>query len=265
MSNLTEQQKQEKIKRFKAMGIPVPLEPIVNSGPINANPEKLKVLEQIKRGALKSTFNEIIEADGKKNDFKPIGDAKQKKSNAPVKTIAEQTKTEVNPEAAAIERMMFGEGMSTPSNVSNISIHQTTNDVNFDEYMGAVPNNENKLLQLKQKIEMAKAQGSMAVQPVQTSTVHAQRPINEMRSGNDSTYIGTPAGTITMSEAEFTKNVTSIALEASKKMIKQVILEYVKEGKDIIVESKRIKKAEIIAKNKIKIDGKVYKVTLDTE
>lgn len=264
MSNLTEEQKQEKIRRFKEMGIPVPMEPIAHPGPVNANPEKLKMLEQIKRGALKSTFNEIMQADGKKNEFKPIGGTNKKNVNQPTKTIAEQTRTETNPEAAAIESMLFGETSSvvrTPSTTNN----PTSNDIDFNDYMGGVPSNDNKLFQLKQKIEMAKANGNRPVSHTYQQTVNIPTPLNEIGSGNNSTNIGVPANTITMTEAEFNKKVTEIALETSKKMIKQVILEYVKEGKDIIVESKTIKKAEIIAKNKIKIDGKVYKVTLDRE
>ena len=73
------------------------------------------------------------------------------------------------------------------------------------------------------------------------------------------------AAPLQMTEEEFKKKVISLSTAVAKKisasMIKKIILEYVKSGKDIIVESKSIKKAEIIGKNKVRIEGKIYKLT----
>ena len=53
---------------------------------------------------------------------------------------------------------------------------------------------------------------------------------------------------------------TEVATEISKRMIKTVLVEYAKSGKGIIMESKTVRKAEIVDRNKVKIGGKVYKL-----
>jgi hypothetical protein len=57
------------------------------------------------------------------------------------------------------------------------------------------------------------------------------------------------------------EKATQVATEIAKKTVKQIILEFAKSGKEILVESDRIKKAEIVAKDKVKINGKLYKLT----
>jgi predicted P-loop ATPase/GTPase len=63
-----------------------------------------------------------------------------------------------------------------------------------------------------------------------------------------------------LTEAELTEKITEIAKEISKNMIKTVLTEFSKKEGGIIVESKNIKKAEIVGKNKVKIGNTIYEV-----
>ena len=52
-----------------------------------------------------------------------------------------------------------------------------------------------------------------------------------------------------------------IAKEVAKDTVGKIIVEFAKSGKQILIETSKVKKAEIVAKDKVKIDGKVYKLT----
>ena len=54
---------------------------------------------------------------------------------------------------------------------------------------------------------------------------------------------------------------TEVAKKTAIQTTKNIILEFGKNGKSILVETAKIKKAEIVADNKVKIDGKFYKLT----
>ena len=69
---------------------------------------------------------------------------------------------------------------------------------------------------------------------------------------------GPYVGGVGLTEAELNEKITSIAKEVSKQMIKQVMLEMSKKDGGIIIESKTVRKAEIVGKNKVKIAGKTY-------
>ena len=59
---------------------------------------------------------------------------------------------------------------------------------------------------------------------------------------------------LTITDAELTEKITEI----SKNMIKKVLVEFTKKEGGLIVESKNVKKAEILGNGKVKIGGKVY-------
>lgn len=261
MSELTEKQKEERIKKYKALGIPIPMEPVAMPTNMNANPDKLKMLEQIKRGALKQQFDEVLNADSPNDKFKPIGAPVKKNQSAPVQ---KKVMAESNSEADMIEKMLYGETSSTPTYMPPIqhSAQQGHVELNVEGYGQNVPTNENKLMMLKQKMEALKS-GKTFTPPIQNTHSNPNVQIST-EAHHPNLYIGQPAAP-QMSEEEFTKKVTKIAVEVSKKIIKNIIVEYVKQGKDIIVESSKIKKAEIVDKNKVKIEGKVYKLVPDSE
>jgi len=63
------------------------------------------------------------------------------------------------------------------------------------------------------------------------------------------------------SQAELTKMITEISTKVSKTMIESVLEDFLKNKKENIVESEKIKKAEIIKENLVKIENQYYKLT----
>ena len=73
--------KEDKLKKFKEMGIPVPMTKVkmpLSSNRAGTTPMH-KILEQIKNGAKKGEFDSILKKKDNTNNFKPLPVSKQKK------------------------------------------------------------------------------------------------------------------------------------------------------------------------------------------
>lgn len=238
--NLT---KEERLKKFQEMGIPIPMEKInpllTSSRPGNSHMHK--VLESIKSGAKKSEFSGIIETKPNKG-FEPLpvnvkskNKPKQPSDKTPeVKSFSGAAKGSA--EAKQLESVLFGGAGGGSSAVST--------GANLEEnYIKNIPE-EDILTKFRERMSNK--------QITQTNNIVQEQKVNHQ------------ANHFNLSEEEFRRKVISIskqvAMKVSKTMIKNVILEYVKSGQDIIVESTRCKKAEIVDKNKVRIEGKVYKL-----
>jgi hypothetical protein len=223
--------KKEMLERFKDMGIPTPMEPIANPQSKPSDPEKAAKLDEIRNGGLRGNFAKFIEKSEKTSAFpssipvpKVGKNPNEKTSESPnLKSFAPKS----NSQASMIESMMFGD--STPSSSSY-------NDSSEVGDFGPTSVDTRAKLQQRLRQKQQEVQNNVYNQEV-TST--------------------------SLTESELEEKIVSISKEVSKKMIKSVLLEFSKSSGGLIIESKNVKKAEVVGRNKVKIDGKTYKLTLD--
>ncbi len=228
---MNEQRKQ----RFDQMGIPSPMNMDGVTTQVTKNKDMLLKLEQIKRGAKRSDFKEIIQkTEGIKLDEKqPTKQQGSQQKGFQVKNhvqLEDFRPSGSNSEAIAVEKMLYGE--TAIMRESNFS----------DDIYGAQP-----AVDYKAAIE---------------ERVGQKYPLKE--SNNPYLKNSVTAQQVTLQEERIEKLViekaTQVATEIAKKTVKQIIIEFAKSGKEILVESDRIKKAEVVAKDKVKINGKLYKL-----
>lgn len=226
--------KKEMMDRFASMGIPKPLKPISNPTVTPKNPEMASKMEQIKNGGLKNNFKQFIEKSEKTSSMpstipvpKVGKNPNEKAKNVPpLNTYTSKSSSE----ASMLENIMYGGGNS------NINNYESTSEVSD---FGPTTDIRQRL---KQRISEKQNQ---------TTEISNYSNQNEFYFQNN------------LTEAELNDKITEIAKKVSKEMIKKVILELSEVKGGLVVESKNVKKAEIVARNKVKIDGKVYKLTLD--
>lgn len=243
---------EERLRKFREMGLPEPMA-IIDPGtmsPANASPEKLSKLEAIKNGALKNQLKPFIEKSSPTGKFQPLEVPKpknqrnnnQSKNTAPA--LSEIKAPSINPEAAAIEQMLFGDNRPSPA-LSRHDLVKDNYDPNQDKGKNFVDNFRVKLNQtLAQK--------------------QALQGTNSNSNSNET--VGLPAGSIIINEEELERKIIDISSQISKKisaeMIKKVLNEYVATaGDNLITESKNVKKAKFLKENIVEIEGKYYKLT----
>jgi hypothetical protein len=216
--------KKEMLERFEKMGIPNPLKPISAPIPVK-NKEVASKLDEIRNGSLKENFSNFIQKAEKTSSSPttlPIPKVGIKSGEKPVNAPKlESYAPKSSSQASAIESMMFGES-------NNTSYANSKTDV--QDYG---PKNVDTKSILQNRLNQK-----------QSETQYAPESFN--------------ANYLNLTESELTEKITEIAKEVSKKMIKSVILEMQKNGGDLITESKNIRKAEILAKNKIKIGNQTF-------
>jgi hypothetical protein len=216
--------KKEMLERFEKMGIPNPLKPITAPIPVK-NKEVASKLDEIRNGSLKENFSSFIQK-AEKTSSSPTTLPVPKVGVKPGEKTVNAPKLESytpksSSQASAIESMMFGESNNT-SYANSKSEVQDYGPKNVD-----------------------------------TKSI-LQNRLNQKNSENQYISEGVNANYLKLTESELTEKITEIAKEISKKMIKSVILEMQKNGGDLITESKNIRKAEILGKNKIKIGNQTF-------
>lgn len=221
--------KKEMLERFESMGIPVPLNPIQNPKAPVKNAELASKMDQIRNGSLKGNFKTFIEKSEKVSAAPanlPVPKVGQKPgSNTPPPSTLSKPSASSSPQAQMLESMMYGD---TPANSAS-SYSQNSEVSDFG------PSHVDTRARLRERLE---------------------RRQTELQ--NSDYQEGQYVGGVGLTEAELNEKITSIAKEVSKQMIKQVMLEMSKKDGGIIIESKTVRKAEIVGKNKVKIAGKTY-------
>jgi hypothetical protein len=229
---MNEQRKQ----RFEQMGIPNPTGMDGVTTQVTKNKDMLLKLEQIKRGAKRADFKEIIQkTEGIKLDEKNSSSSQiqqkrgfQVKNNVQVESFKPSGS---NSEAIAMEKMLYGELPIMSESTAVDDIYGTQPTVDYKSVM------EEKV---GQKYPLKESNS-----PYLKNSVAAQQlTLQEERI-----------------EQLVVEKATKVATEIAKKTVKQIIIEFAKSGKEILVESDKVKKAEIVAKDKVKINGKLYKLT----
>ena len=229
--------KKEMMERFKGMGIPKPVKAITNPKAPVKNPEMASKMEQIRNGSMAGNFHQFISKSEKTSSMPTNIPVPKVGKNPNEKTKDAPALSSFSPksssEASMLENMMYGTGptaSSAPSTSADVS--------DFG------PQNVDIRSRLQQRLAQKQDEvndDSHFAQPTQAHGILENQ----------------------LTDAELTEKITEISKQVSKDMIKTVIVELSKAKGGLIMESKNVKKAEILAKNKVKIGGKIYKLTLD--
>ena len=275
--------KEELAEKYKKMGIPMPLptnEIATTPSQIaeaKGNPMWAK-LEAIKKGANKGTFQNIIAKSEKithPNAPPPSMPVNKKTGQQPVtKSVAlESFQVAKTKEDYEIERMLGGGGYSEPSVVYNPQNPQAP-PTQQQLYEAQIPNTEaygppSSMDYQTKMAERLKEKYGVQLQPKANAVVQQSQSglINEAYVKKELHELEDRMQDMIMDVAEtFAKKMveefaTKIARETAKDTVKKIIIELAKSGKNIIVESNKVKQAEVVAKDKVKIGGKIYKLT----
>lgn len=243
MSNLNE----ERMRKFREMGIPMPMAPVdpaTAQGPVR-NVEFAKKLAAIKNGAqseVKEVMNTFIEKEKFANKFAPlpenksVGQKKQAMNEAPAKELpkhAVKGESFDKYEAALYGNSGGGSGRSASQEPST-NVRNYTSNVNE-----SVDNGSEFLTDIRTRL------AEKFSKPGQTGQV-------SIKSNQQ-----VPTGHKLINEAELHNTITVI----SSQLIKKFMSEFLLSEPNLIKETDKIKKAEIIQENVVKIDGKYFKLT----
>lgn len=296
-SGLTlEQIRLEKEAKFKAMGVPIPM-PVAQPHMIKNinNPSALSKIEEIKRGNKKNLFNKIDAiAEGKLNTFQEIpvpqpsqNQQRNKNQNPNFKkpgavTGSPSPKIQTFDVPSAIQDPALLEIMENFNNTDSRSVGAySTTQIKDDTGTDFISNIRGKLQnKLKDKATTLEQNNythfAQQSQPVASPVISTTSPLlasgmvlideNDLKKKiyaiSQSIFkkeIAKVEDAIKLSEQKFAKSLFDV---------KNILNEYLKMPKNIIVESDKVKKAEIVGENIVKINGKFYKlspVTLKTK
>lgn len=230
-----QQAKLERLKKFQGLGIPVPMAPI-NPGTainLNANPDKLRKLEEIKKGLKKDLIQTFIQKESPNQTFSSMPTPKQRKNpNAPAATNVPELaefKVSRNSEADLLEQALYG-GSVTPQTKKEI-----LNDSEPAQDNGAAFINDFKNKLTERLNKKSSTEGSF---------------IQESRKTG-----------LQLTDDELNERIADISTHVAKETVKKVLMEYAKQNGGLITENDKVKRAEIIGKDIVRIEGKTYRLT----
>ena len=283
-----EQIREEKARRFKEMGIPTPIpqHQIQQAAASTVkNPSVLSTLEQIKRGFKKNEFQKVDNFDaakaknGNANSFQPISEQRPAPSQqqAYVKPVLQEKfdmpSTSGYNELVEAERMLNGSGGANGYYQEQPryevpqpqQYHSVEPDYDTSIY-GPPPMDYRAKIAEKYQVKIpVKRHENPETQRQEASTLNNSvfmKKLNELEDRMQDMAIDVSERIALKLINEMT---TDIAAEIAKKTAiettKNIILEFAKKGKSILVESAKVKKAEVLSPDKVKIDGKIYKLT----
>jgi len=236
---------EERLKKFRDMGIPAPMSPVDPSmlkGPVR-NLEFAAKLEAIKRGVVKEELSTFIEKETGNKGFIPIETPTKKKPQNQITETAEIKKPSVSgPSFDLYEKALYGESPS-------VSFDKNTNARTYSHNI--TPSADDTGTDFLANI---KAQLAAKAMKANQSTPNNSKIIQENKTN-------IPAGHTLVNENDFKEAVTMIASDVCKVLIKKFMNEFLTSKPDLIKENEKVKKAEIIQENIIKMDGNYFKIT----
>jgi hypothetical protein len=272
-----QQLREERLHKFKGMGVPTPIRPIdpatVQSA---ANPDKLAKLAAIKKGALREMTQKIVSIEkGNPNQFvaldvpKPKGNNRIQEQNnhgkihIPLADIP-KIKNAADSEALMMEQMLYGGG-GGGSYVQETYVPEQPTQApsprnSYKASFGSTDDNGSDFLN-DFKTRFANKTKTSVLPPRKAPNTTLLEEDDQSQGPLESRG---QRGSQMINESEFVQSVQHIAADICKKMIKQVMGEFLLEQssgkKGVIVESDKVKKAEIIREDLIKMNGKYYKI-----
>ena len=248
MSNLNE----ERMRKFRDMGIPMPMAPVdpaLNTGSVK-NTEFAKKLAAIKNGTKKEELNTFIEKEKAQAGFMPL-ELPAKKSpngkpqNQPVNEGVKKPAIS-GPSFDAYEKALYGDS-------SVVDFHETHNPTvtsrNYSSDIVTESTGSEFIHDIRNRLAEKFTRTAAPAQKI--GSVNGQVVLNENNSQN------IPNGYKLINENELKETITSI----SSQLIKKFMAEFLTSEPGLIKESEKIKKAEIVKEDIVKIDGKFFKLT----
>lgn len=281
--------KEERAKKFKSMGIPQPIpQGLVEEAARTATGGKdaMSRLDQIRRGALKKDFQKIISKVESGTIVHPSahqeiptgaaskaanGQQPQQKFKAPALETFDQPRVVVN-EATEAESIMYGNSSRQPQYQQEYQEPQQYNEAHVpasDEF-GYGPPAVDYHKKLEQKLNVTlpvrKHENPNVQQPAQDRSVMNNtlfmKKLTELETRMQDMVMDVSEQIALKLINEMTSEIaTEVAKKTAMETTKRIILEFGKQGKHILIESAKVKRAEVVAADKVKIDGKVYKLT----
>lgn len=267
---------QRKLELFQKNGYPMPVQPAVQAG----NPAILNKIQQIKAGLKKNEFKDIIqkEVHNPMAPMPPVPTSKNRQAKKPVAPAGApppelfSAAPLMSEELLEAERLLGFDSPSpartSPTSGGMVGVGNRMPDLQQatdEEGIYAAQEVKAKFYStIKEK--QAQMQAPVAYMPESAHPQYYQQPVAVPPTYVQPTYAvpALPPGTIMINEEDLKKKIINISTQVAKKIseqtIKSVLNEYLKQTKNTIVESERIKKAEVVGENVVKIDGKVYKL-----
>lgn len=237
----------QKQERFKAMGIPMPMEKTAFEQPVTnvKDPNMLKRIQEIKNGAKKGEFNAIL-SSGEKNSFNPLPVPKQKsqpniKKESKAPEVQSFQPSTLGSELDMYERMFSGElgatPVATPASLPNPSIGSRISESMVPDSTGTDFLNEFRN-RLHSKISTS-------------GTIQKQNNFGFKNQNNNPSDLN-----------EIESKIESISASVAKKValetIKTVLGEYLSEKKGLNENAQNT--FQRVKDDIIKIDGKYFKI-----
>lgn len=291
MEELTDEQKrayqEQKLLKFQSMNIPTArVNQNIPTVMTVKNPSALKKLEDIKRGAFKSTFNEIVKkpnmADNKigmnYEEKTPIPRGSQEPVQQTMKAPTLFEERPVPSRDLDEASILFGDsGLSqtkpimTNNQQMNYAPGQRVNEIQNDyndDGSAFVQETRSKFhSNMQQKIRSQQQQYYQQSPVDQYYQQQPSQPVVQPGYNQAAPTVIMPQlqqGLVVFNEEDLKKKIisyaTQIAKKVSEQMIKSVLNEYMSQKKNPIVESDNIKKAEVVGENIVKIEGQIFKL-----
>ena len=283
------------------MGIPQPIahEALVESAAVSSSlsaKDPMSRLEQIKRGALKNDFRKIINKVesgeiSNLNTFHEIpvnkgGRAPAQKVKAPAVAGFVPQRTAEDNEALELEAMLYGGGGTRQQRPQpqqdyyqeqyqqglhyepqpQIQPQTRKNEAVINEDIYAPPPVDYRAaLEKRLKIPLTKNNQVQEVPSQEKTALNNtlfMKKLTELEGRMQEMVMDVSEQIALKLINEMTPEIaTEVAKKTAVQTTKNIILEFGKNGKTILVESAKVKRAEVIAADKVKIDGKIYKLT----
>jgi hypothetical protein len=251
-NQMLEQRKQ----RLQSMGLPMPVTPIAPSGVVNVkDPNMLKRIQEIRSGNLKQEFKSFEKKADGKPDFEEIPAPKQKQkpgtpnnqSQTKIHVPLEEFSAKKDPNIDALDKM-FNFDTNTPQTASGLREQFNSQiDDGGKSFVSDFRNRMQNRLQEKVNHQTNENYSFSAVQQPQFQS-----------------------GTIILNEEDLKKKIIEItkplARQIATDVIKEVLNEYAKKtnSKSIVSEKASNKfEGELLPDGKIKIGGKIFKLSAD--
>jgi hypothetical protein len=240
---------EERLEKFKKMGLPMPMapiDPVTVQGPVR-NQDFAAKLAAIKSGGKKQEINTFIEKSSPQAGFVPleVPVPKNKKLNEGSKDDKKNTpalhefKAQPIPGVGVdLEKALYGESIPGTSNfktASELASRSYQSDID-DE------NGTNFFDTIKQRLSERASKG----QSIQR---------------NEGSQVLTESRKSGINEDDLKDYITEVSTDICKKLIKKFMSEYLASEPGLIKENDKIKKAEIVREDIVKIDGRFFKLT----
>ena len=241
-SNESIKQKQE---RFKALGIPIPIEKPAFDQPITnvKDPKMLQRIQEIKNGAKKGEFNELLSV-GDKKGFQPLPEPKKKNNKQPsseTKAPALESFSPVKSSGGDLdiyEKLFSGESASAPAPRGG-SGQRINEDINTDS------TGSDFLSNFRQKLQAKAMSNGVSTQPSSNSSGFGFK-----------TQYETPQISSDEIESKIYEISSQVAKKIAEETIKEVLDQYLSKKTKLNENTFQRVKEDVI-----KIGDKYYKLT----